>query len=320
MKILIELPTWLGDCTMATPAIENIVKAYPTAKITVFGSLPATQLFVFHPNVVNLVLDSSKQAKNRAFFLYKTAKSLGEFELAISFRRTLFSRLFISLSKAKIKANYRRYQQKSRHQVLRYNDFINKTLSLNNQPNKLCVYHENPNNNNKQKPLLGINPGAAYGSAKRWYPDKFSEVAIALSKDYDIIIFGGKSEVDIANEITQSLKNNNIKNYQNIAGKTSINELIAGIKNLDLLITSDSGPMHLGAAFQVPTLAIFGPTKDDETSQWMNEKSVIVKKDFSCQPCMRRVCPLKDNSTYHQCMKAIDVDMVLSGVDGLSKL
>ncbi len=73
-----------------------------------------------------------------------------------------------------------------------------------------------------------------------------------------------------------------------------------------MFITGDSGPMHVAAAFQVPTVAIFGPTKDEETSQWLNEKSIIVKKNLDCQPCMKRTCPLQ----HHDCMnliKAVDV-------------
>ena len=77
-----------------------------------------------------------------------------------------------------------------------------------------------------------------------------------------------------------------------------------------LLITGDSGPMHVAAAFQVPTVAIFGPTQDDETSQWMNDKSTIVKKNLDCQPCMKRTCPLK----HHNCMKLIKANDVLTVV------
>jgi heptosyltransferase-2 len=72
--------------------------------------------------------------------------------------------------------------------------------------------------------------------------------------------------------------------------------------------------MHLAAGFQVPTVAIFGPTRDDETSQWMNKKSIIVKKNLECQPCMKRTCPLK----HHNCMsliKAIDVLNTIKSFD-----
>ncbi len=111
-------------------------------------------------------------------------------------------------------------------------------------------------------------------------------------------------------DIEKNLIEKRVENYQNLAGNTSITELIDKISNLDLFITGDSGPMHVAAAFQIPTVAIFGPTKDDETSQWMNEKSIIVKKNLECQPCMHRVCPLK----HHNCMNLIRAIDVLSAV------
>ena len=161
---------------------------------------------------------------------------------------------------------------------------------------------------------MGINPGATYGSSKCWYPEKFADVAFALSNNYDIVIFGGQGDKSIANDIEKFLIEKGIKNYLNLASMTSINELLLQISNVDLFITGDSGPMHLAAAFQVPTVAIFGPTKDEETSQWKNEKSIIVKKNLECQPCMKRKCPLK----HHNCMKLIKSVDVLDAVNSIA--
>ena len=78
--------------------------------------------------------------------------------------------------------------------------------------------------------------------------------------------------VDIAMDIEKSLIKKGVKNYQNLSGKISISELIKHISNLDLFITGDSGPMYVSAAFKVPTVAIFGPTKDSETlNGWMKK-------------------------------------------------
>ena len=196
------------------------------------------------------------------------------------------------------------------HQVKKYNDFVNDSLNVNSKPGKLRLYKKNQSPDVIKKPILGINPGASYGSAKRWYPEEFAKVASELSSQYDIVIFGGPGEKDIALDIEKTLLEKGVKNYQNLAGNTTIPELIDRISELDLFITGDSGPMHVAAAFQVPTVAIFGPTKDDETSQWMNEKSMIVKKNLDCQPCMKRTCPLQ----HHNCMNLIKAVDVLSAV------
>ena len=105
-----------------------------------------------------------------------------------------------------------------------------------------------------------------------------------------------------------------VTNYQNLAGSLNISELIHHISNLDLFITGDSGPMHIAANYKVPTISIFGPTKSDETSQWNNDKSIILKKDLECQPCMKRTCPLG----HHDCMKLIKAKDVLSKIPSLS--
>jgi len=307
MKLLIELPTWLGDCVMSTPAIENIANFYNNAQITFIGSFVSIEAMKFHPKVVKtLVLDKKYSA------LYKTARTLGEFDAFFSFRssfRSKFLKFFIS-SEYKYQFDKNKYQ--NRHQVEKYNDFANDSLNINISSGRLVLHADKATKNNMDK-VLGINPGASYGSAKRWYPEEFAKVAAELSDQYDIIIFGGHGEKDIAMDIERSLIENGVVNYQNLADNTTIHELISQISNLDLFITGDSGPMHVAAAFQIPTVAIFGPTKDDETSQWMNDKSIIVKKNLDCQPCMKRTCPLH----HHDCMNLIKAVDVLDSVKSL---
>jgi len=308
VKILIELPTWLGDCIMATPAIENIVNFYNDVEITFIASFVSIEAMKYHPNVVKTVILDKKYGS-----LYKTAKGLGRFDAFYSFRssfRSKFLKFFIS---AKNKHQFDKNKYINCHQVKKYNDFVNDSLNIDSNSGRLKLYKQNQSSDVGQKPILGINPGASYGSAKRWYPEEFAKVASELSSQYDIVIFGGPGEKDIAMDIEKSLIEKGVSNYQNLAGNTTIPGLINHISKLDLFITGDSGPMHVAAAFNIPTVAIFGPTKDDETSQWMNEKSIIVKKNLDCQPCMKRTCPLQ----HHNCMKLIAAVEVLDAVKGL---
>jgi len=308
MKILILLPTWLGDTIMATPAIENLANLYKDPKITLIGSMIAIEALKNHPKVTNTyVLDK------QIITLYQTLKKLEEFDFFFSFRSSFRAgviKFFIS-SKRKFKFNKNTYSYG--HQVQKYNNFINNSLNIKSIPSNLLLNYERKKQDKKNK-LLGINPGASYGNAKRWYPEEFAKVAIDLSSQYDIVILGGTKEEDIGLDIEKHIINKGVNNYQNLVNKTSIQELINKISNLDLFITGDSGPMHLAAAFQIPTVTIFGPTKDNETSQWMNSKSAIVKKNLDCQPCMRRSCPLK----HHKCMKLVKASDVLAEVKKLS--
>ena len=312
MKIFIEIPTWLGDAIMTTPAIQNIIKTYPDAKITLLGSFVSTQAFKDYPNIEKVLVDDTKKSGNRYKNLISLAKSIGKVDLAISFRRSFSSKFMMFFVKAKKKFNYKRLTKEEIHLCIRYNDFVNKVLNLNNKVGDLKLYFKPFS---YLKSTLGINPGATYGSAKRWYPNEFAKVAISLASKYDIVIFGGPAETDIANDIEKELIKNGITNYQNLAGKTTISELIEKIAGLDLFITNDSGPMHIAAAYKTKTIAIFGPTKFTETNQWNNDKNgLIVTKNLECAPCMKRSCPLK----HHNCMKEITADDVLKAVENLA--
>lgn len=297
---------------MATPAIENLIKTYPDAEITLLGSFVSTQAFQGYPNIKRVIVDDTKKSGNRYKNLISLAKSIGRVDLAISFRRSISSKFMMFFIKAKKKFNYRRLTKKEIHLCIRYNDFVNKVLNLQNEVGDLKLYFKPFNYG---KPTLGINPGATYGSAKRWYPEEFAKIAIEMSKKYDIVIFGGPAETNIAKDIETELVSKGITNYQNLAGKTTIPELIEKIAGLDLFITNDSGPMHIAAAYKVKTIAIFGPTKFTETNQWNNPNGEIVTKNLDCAPCMKRVCPLK----HHNCMKDITATDVLNVIIKLEK-
>ena len=307
MKLLIELPTWLGDAVMATPAIENIISHFKNVEITLIGSLVSVEALQNHPRVIQTYF-VDKRFSN----FYKTLSDLDEFDLFFSFRGSLRAKLFKLFVSSKVKNQYSKDKYKRGHQVEKYNNFINDSLGIDSKQGRLIVHSKGQKKINKNR-ILGINPGAAFGNAKQWYPENFAKVALGLSTEYDIIIFGGPQDYDIAQDIESYLIEMGVVNYLNLATKLSVTQLISQIENLDLLVTCDSGPMHIAAALNIPTVAIFGPTKVKETSQWMNEKSIVVKKNFECQPCMKKTCPLK----HHNCMKLIDESDILDAAKKL---
>ena len=304
LKILIELPTWLGDTIMTTPAISNIIKHYPHSDITIVGSYVSIEAIKKYPNITHTVVDTTKKNKFRAYSLYKLAKELGEFDILFSFRKSFSSKFFVWFIKAKQKYQYYRISKKTQHQAIYYNDFINFSLGTSYPTGNLKLYHDKTP---YLKPTLGINAGATYGSAKRWYPNRFASVAKELSDEYDIVLFGSKDEIDMVSDIQNELVKHGVTNSINLAGKTSVSELISNIAGLSLFITNDSGPMHIASSYDIPTIAIFGPTKFKETSPWNSKYSKIVRVDMECSPCMKRVCPLG----HHNCMKEITSKMVL---------
>ncbi|MBU0720562.1 lipopolysaccharide heptosyltransferase II [bacterium] len=321
-KILIILPNWLGDAVMATPAIELLSSYYPHAEFTFVGSYASIEALKYHPNCTKAVVDETKKAPNRFVATYKLAKSLGEFHLALTFRNQLHSSLLLRFTNTVVCIAKRSWHSlfllshtpkisTHQHLSIQYAKLaMTDTESFNGDVPNLKLYIEPKK---FKKPCLGINAGATYGSAKRWYPERFAEVAKAFSDRFDILIFGGPNEVEMSKEIEKNLLSWHVQNYTNLAGKTDIQELCAHIGGCSLFITNDSGPMHIAAAYQVPTVSVFGPTKYTETSQWMNEKSKIVRHEMDCSPCMKRECPLG----HHECMKSITASEVIEAVKEL---
>jgi heptosyltransferase II len=314
MRILVELPSWLGDTVMATPAIENLIRFHSKEEITLVGSSISIETLKNHPKISNTYVLDKKYSS--IFVLFR---ELDKFDKFFTFRNSFRSNLFKLFINSKQKFTYKKNNFKEIHQVEKYAKFINNSLKMELSIGPLVI-HSSPTlekklySEDKRKPMLGVNPGASYGSAKRWYPEEFSEVIAALSNKYDITILGGPDEKEIAMYIQRLIVKKGVKNYKNLAGKLSISELINCISNFDLFITGDSGPMHVAANYKVPTISIFGPTKSDETTQWKNDKGIVLKKNLSCQPCMKRVCPLK----HHDCMRLIKAKDVLSEIRSLN--
>ena len=169
-----------------------------------------------------------------------------------------------------------------------------------------------------RRPVLGINPGATYGSAKRWFPDRFAEIINWFISDTggSAIIFGGASETSIADEIFRKV----IPDFRvqhsllNLAGKTSLRELISLISECDVFLTNDSGPLHLAYAVRTPLVGIFGSTDPSLTGPPPGEDGcLIIKPDMPCSPCFERSCKNRDL----RCMYSILSDEVYYGIKEL---
>ena len=211
--------------------------------------------------------------------------------------------------------SYLNLNANSAHLKAQNNKKLNKNSQILNQNHGLKLYFEPEIFARK---TLGLNPGASYGSAKRWYPLYFAKVAQEFANDFDIVIFGGSNESEICDEIARQLSKNGVK-FTNLCGKTTIKELcemIAGIaKSGGIFITNDSGPMHIAAAFKTPTIALFGPTRWHETSPYANENARILHLNLPCMPCMKRVCPLGT----HACMKNLLPQMAIDAIKELEE-
>jgi len=160
------------------------------------------------------------------------------------------------------------------------------------------------------EPLLGLNPGAEYGPAKRWPEDRFIEAARLLTANTNCHwwIFGGPGDVAVADRIAASLPRGGA---QSLAGKTTLRELCAALKACTVVLTNDTGPMHVAAAVGTPVVVPFGSTSPELTGPgWpAGDGHRLLHGQASCAPCFRRTCPID-----FRCMTSIAVSDVVGAV------
>lgn len=344
-KILIRAVNWVGDAVMTTPAIALIRQHFPQAEITVLANQMVGEIFSFHKWVDRVItFDRKGRHKGISGRLRLSLELRKEsFDMAIILPNSFDSALVPWLAGIPVRlgksSDGRGFMLTGRyhpaegtavtHEVGYYinlvrhfgisGQIVKPGIFTTPEEDSLAAERLAAHGISSNDMLIGINPGAAFGSAKRWFPERFAEVARRLAETCSarIVIFGGPAETDIATEIKQKLAGNAI----NLAGKTSVRELMALIKRCNFFVTNDSGPMHLAAAFDVPLAAIFGSTDHTTTSPY-TDKAVIIRKDVPCAPCKLRECP-----TIHECMLAVTADDVvedslrlMTSITGVSKI
>jgi heptosyltransferase-2 len=166
------------------------------------------------------------------------------------------------------------------------------------------------------RPLFGLNAGAEYGPAKRWPRERFVAAAVALQKTLHCQwwILGGPGDRELAEAIAreiQSAKAESPDTVRSLAGQTTLRELCSALKACDVVLTNDSGPMHLAAAVGTPVVALFGSTSPELTAPGLpgDERHVLMREPVACAPCFLRECPVD-----FRCMNGITVESVVSAV------
>jgi heptosyltransferase-2 len=209
-------------------------------------------------------------------------------------------------------------QNLSSHQIYEYL-YLSSELGANPEPlpPKLFVAPEEIEAARKKfglekisNPIFGLNPSAEYGPAKRWPVERFISAAKEIQQQTNCAwtLFGVKNDLEITNQIESAVQNPQSRVF-NFAGKTSLRELMALLKLCRVLLTNDTGPMHVAAALDVPVVAIFGSTSPELTGPIFSSASKILKADAPCSPCFLRECPID-----FRCMNGIGVERVVEAV------
>lgn len=319
---------------MCEPALRGLRKLFPDAQIALLVKPAVADLFAGHPALTRVLTYDTKGRHAGLSGKWALAGQLRRqgFDLAVLFQNA-FEAAFLTFL-AGVPRRYG-YTTDGRslllsdpvaapdrrtlvHQVRYYWDLL-KPLGLTGDPfaPELVVFPEEERAMAKRfaqggltasDVVVGINPGSTYGGAKRWLPERFAEVTERLSstirksreQQVSVVIFGAKGEERLAQEIAASLSSRSLV----LSGATTIRELMAGVKRCAILLTNDTGPMHIASAFQVPVVAIFGPT-DWRTTSPFGSAHAIVRQPVDCAPCLLRECPID-----HRCMTRVTVDQV----------
>lgn len=335
-KILIRSTNWIGDAIMTTPAVRSIRENFPEAEITILVLPWVADVFKDSPHVDQVIL-YDKPGKHRGlqgrWTLVRELAGM-RFDLTILLQNAFEAALVTSLAGIPVRAGYNTdgrsillthrvklpRARKKIHQVHYYQELL-ADLGLTPGPDELFLHLSEKIKHWARGfvdglgvgagagPVIGFNPGASYGPAKRWPAAKFAGLAadIADKLNGHILVFGTEADREAATVIGEAAP----ARVTDLTGRTSLEEAMALIGRCQVFVTNDSGLMHVSAALQTPTAAIFGSTNHITTGPF-SENSIVVRKDISCSPCLKTHC-----DTDFKCMHELGREEVLAAVESL---
>ncbi len=326
-NIIVRMPNWVGDLVMATPILSDLRRAYPDAYITAMARSPVCELLQEDPEINELFCFSKGNTFGRRVGKRNVIEKLrrGKYDLGILLPHSFSAAWWFWQAKVRYRIGYAGNGRslllthslplpetiEKQHLVVTYKMLLAPLgVPISDSPPRLYLSEKEifqarellrQHGVSDSSRLVGINPGATYGSAKCWLPERFREVTERLLQDPElfIIYFGDQANASLVKEICQGLP----PRILNLAGLTSLRELAALISICDVLLTNDSGPMHIADALQTPVVALFGSTSEVVTGPYRN--GVVIHKHVDCSPCYQRKCPID-----FRCMKKIEADEV----------
>lgn len=342
-RVLIRGTNWVGDAVMSIPAMKEIRRIFPSARISLLVR-PWVEDVYSRVDFIDETIEYDKGAGYRGWSGLKRLVAdlkANRFDVAILLQNAFEAALIARLSKIPCRIGYARDARslllthavkidpelRDLHQAHYYLALLRGAglmdfKSWSREDFDLSIRIGVPEVEEMAARallrsrgledgvlLIGLNPGATYGGAKRWYPSRYAEVADSLVSSYGarILLFGSAAERPIALAVAQKMKHPAVV----LAGETTLGQLMALLKMCRLLVTNDSGPMHLAAALDVPQIAIFGSTSEIATGP-LSARAIVLKHQVPCNPCFLRECPID-----LRCMNAVTVAMVLDAAVGI---
>jgi len=327
-NILIRGTNWIGDVVMTLPAITAVREAYPEARISILVKPWVADLLRISPDVDEVIVYERPGVHEGLGGLFRLVRELKtkKFDMAILLQNAIEAAIIAWLARIPVRAGYNtdgrgiflthsaiRSKEILRvHQVEYYLGML-KALGLGagRKDVRLLIGEEEKAFSDRilkergiaeASLLIGLAPGATYGPAKRWYPERFASVADRLIERFSarVLLFGSAGDHEVARSIQGKARNALV----DLTGETTLREAISLIARCRLFVSNDSGLMHVAGALGTPTVAIFGSTNPLTTSP-VGQKSIVITKNVDCSPCLKETCP-----TDFICMDLITADEV----------
>jgi heptosyltransferase-2 len=313
-RLLVRAPNWIGDVVLSLPALRDLRASFRSARLSVLARPWVADLYraVYE---VDEVIESAGRSRD-------TARLRGAFDLGVLLPNS-FTAAWV-LWRARVPERWgfatdgrgplltRRCRVpksvRARSQVYYYRamlEGLGLATAVTPDASLACPPEWAERGEallGDAGPWLGVNPGAFFGSAKRWPAERFAAAAdlVARRLGAKVAIVGGPAERPLGQAVATLLR----APSRLLAGETTLAGLVGVLSRLRLLLTNDSGPMHLAAALGVPLVAVFGSTDWRETAPF-SARAVVVREHVPCSPCLLRECPID-----HRCMTRVSADRV----------
>ncbi|MEO7949858.1 MAG: lipopolysaccharide heptosyltransferase II [Chthoniobacterales bacterium] len=309
-RIVIRGSNWLGDSVISIPTVRAIKRGRPDAHVTVLAPEKIAAVWRLVPEVDEVI----SLGKKSLWSAVKRLRTGPDYDVGILFPNSLRVALELWLAGVPRRVGYAGHGRRwllnqivrpaerkgpPPHQVEHYLDLA-RSLGVDAEAGEIALPSRSTRSGGERR--IGLCPGAEYGSAKRWLPERFAAVANAVGGEW--VLFGTAKDLKVGAEIAAALGDN----CTNLIGQTTLEQLIDELRKCALLLTNDTGTMHLAALLGVPVVAVFGSTEPSLTGP-LGRGNHVVRQKVECSPCFLRECPLD-----FRCMNAVSVEEVAAAV------
>ncbi|HEV3385302.1 MAG TPA: lipopolysaccharide heptosyltransferase II [Gemmata sp.] len=338
-RIALFLPNWIGDVVMATPAVQAIRDAFPTADLIAVCKPYVADVLGGNPWFSEVVLADKRGPSSHRLFAVAAKLREKQVDAAVLFPNSFRSALMAWLAGCRTIVGFVRYcrgllltnrlfAKSDSHgrfvpspAIDDYNRLA-RELGTANPGFEMRLFTEEKDESSADAvwekfglanyaQVVVLNPGAAFGAAKHWSIDSFSRLARMLTQrtGCGVLVLCGPTEREMARQIADGSRSPHA--YSLHDEQLSLGLTKACVRRSDLLITTDSGPRHFAAAFGRPVVTLFGPTHIAWTETYYPE-AIHLQKKVPCGPCQKRVCPLD-----HRCMRELTPSEVYRAAERL---